>query len=61
MIDIHTPAGGTVRAWPDTGDFPKWPWGDPVGLGEAPSRPTRFADLDGDGKAERRWCSTRPG
>ncbi|XVS62165.1 FG-GAP repeat domain-containing protein [Actinosynnema sp. CA-299493] len=41
-----------VRAWPNNGDFPEWPWSDPVELGEAPSRHARFADLDGDGKAE---------
>ncbi|WP_156077610.1 FG-GAP repeat domain-containing protein [Saccharothrix sp. NRRL B-16314] len=41
-----------VRAWPNTGDFPKWPWSDPVDLGPAPPRHTRFADLDGDAKAE---------
>jgi hypothetical protein len=43
---------GVVRAWPNSGDFPEWPWREPVELGEAPSGHTRFADLDADGKAE---------
>lgn len=51
MIDIHTAADGTVRAWSNTGGFPGWPWSDPVGmvLGQVDPALARFADLDGDG------------
>ncbi|MEU4447663.1 FG-GAP-like repeat-containing protein [Actinosynnema sp. NPDC050801] len=51
MVDVHTAADGTIRAWVNTGDFPGWPWSDPVGMVLGPTDPalTRFADLDGDG------------
>ncbi|GAB2960216.1 FG-GAP repeat domain-containing protein [Saccharothrix stipae] len=51
MVDVHTAADGTIRAWVNTGGFPGWPWSDPVGMVLGPTDPalTRFADLDGDG------------
>ncbi|WP_158844031.1 FG-GAP repeat domain-containing protein [Saccharothrix deserti] len=51
MVDAHSAADGTIRAWPNTGGFPAWPWGDPVSMVLGHNDPvlTRFADLDGDG------------
>jgi hypothetical protein len=54
LIGIDHFGDGVIRAWPNTGDFPAWPWAGPVGLNSGWTEPdrVRFADLDGDRRAE---------